>query len=596
MKYRIIRHIKLSCLAGTLFLLCFIPQRAAADNVTLCYHKFSYAFEDLYAITPEVFEWQIKYIKGQKIPIIRVTDLVSAYVTKTAVGDNVLLTADDGWKSQLNILPVLEKEKAPMTLYIYPLVIHDKQKQYMTPAELRSIRRNPWLDFGCHSYDHISMKKLNDKSLQRQVVSSRLKLDRLLGRELPTFAYPYGVSDKKAEKFTMKYYKLAFGVNGAVNTKRTPRKKLNRFLIYKNTTLGEFMDIVQRAKGKKYKKPYSIKLLGVEPGSGGVMEYAKAKVWKWEAKKKNGRAILLVPGFSAGPGWLYNLIKLFNENGFNVYMATARVDNMLFYTQDEISAVKDIGLEQYREDLMLALAHMTAVEDRMTVLTWGSGFDVLIDAMLGASVYGEKIKGIIAINPSFYGNNGDQSVYKKNIEDFGAMLAGGHYSGQDIGLYMRIKSLSDIAVLDPDGQSKYSERLGYSPATNMALLPQVFHAAGWADTGIDNMGVPYTADDFKNAFMQPLPLFTLAVPVKLLQDLNTLWYGGDFSEGRPHAVKCRASYIYSKYYADNVKSIKKTFPEIQVTGEALFPDMSTIELMLSKDSAAAVTTAAAAMM
>jgi hypothetical protein len=128
------------------------------------------------------------------------------------------------------------------------------------------------------------------------------------------------------------------------------------------------------------------------------------------------------------------------------------------------------------------------------------------------------------------------------------------------------------------------------------LLPQIYHAAGWADTGLDNMGKGwYTEEEFKQTFMQPMQLFTVAVPVQYLSDLNKIWRDGSFSPEKTAGINLPAAFIYSDYYAGNVKNIKEHFTKMPVCAEQVFTGASTIELMLSGAVSAAVTATAAAM-
>ena len=199
-------------------LLAAFPLRA--DNVTLCYHKFSNSMEDIYSVMPDVFEWQIQYIKSRNISVIHLNDLVAAYKTKKwDIGDNVLLTADDGWKSVLNIMPIIEKEKVPVTLFLYPVVIHEGTDHYLDPGDLELVKKEPWFEFGSHSYTHPLLTKLAGKKLQHEVVDSKARLEKWLGVTIDVFAYPYGGINPRIRRYCGKYYSVAMGVGEGSNIK-----------------------------------------------------------------------------------------------------------------------------------------------------------------------------------------------------------------------------------------------------------------------------------------------------------------------------------------------------------------------------------------
>jgi len=246
----------------SLFLLLLFLAAAAlsfADNITFCYHKFGYAMEDIYSTLPEVLEWQIKYLKDNKIPIIHMNEFVDIYKNKKDMGDNALLTADDGWKSDVDILPVLDRQMVPMTMYLIASVIKNGAKDYLNPFDLRILMADKWVEYGCHTNTHPVMTKLDDAGLKYEVNDSKAALEAVTGTTLNTFAYPYGILNKKVENYVKQYYDAAFGVNDGVNRAGTNLYNVNRFVIYRNTTFGEFMGMCGYLKEVKADDPYSVR-------------------------------------------------------------------------------------------------------------------------------------------------------------------------------------------------------------------------------------------------------------------------------------------------------------------------------------------------
>ena len=56
--------------SGIVVVISFYVLPAKAENITLCYHRFGYSLDNPYSIPPELFEWQMKYIKERKIKIL----------------------------------------------------------------------------------------------------------------------------------------------------------------------------------------------------------------------------------------------------------------------------------------------------------------------------------------------------------------------------------------------------------------------------------------------------------------------------------------------------------------------------------------------
>lgn len=319
-----------------LFLFLSFSTLNFADNVTFCYHKFSYSMEDIYSTLPEVFEWQINYMKSHNIPIITPDDLAADYAVKKEPQQSIILTVDDGWKSVLNILPILDRQEVPVTFYLYPLVIHKGVKQYLSPDDLEKVTQNKWVNYGCHSYTHPVLTKLGDAGLEHEVVDSKQVLEDRLGVTLNTFAYPYGMLNKRVEKYCKKYYTTIFGVNDGFNNLKSNRYNLNRFVLYRNTTFGEFMDMCGWINGKSRDRAFTITKIGASDEYGKKILFPKIKYYKFKPTNGSGNGnMLLIPGSYIGAGWNYKTVKKVLNNGTRCGVITNRNNNIPFYRPEK---------------------------------------------------------------------------------------------------------------------------------------------------------------------------------------------------------------------------------------------------------------------
>lgn len=77
-----------------------------------------------------------------------------------------VLTCDDGFASILSILPFLEKEQVPVTLFVNPKYLdgtsirhnYAPNPQYITHNQLFAIN-SPWVKIGMHGYEHVDATK-----------------------------------------------------------------------------------------------------------------------------------------------------------------------------------------------------------------------------------------------------------------------------------------------------------------------------------------------------------------------------------------------------------------------------------------------------
>ncbi|MCQ2076354.1 MAG: polysaccharide deacetylase family protein [Bacteroidaceae bacterium] len=123
-----------------------------------------------------------------------------------------VLTADDGMLCQLALLPWLEANKIPMTLFINvknldgktctdPMISYFKIKTkeeeichaeqlYLTEKQIGQIE-SKMLTIGHHGYEHKSACELSDSQFKDSLALSTNVLSKCMGY-IPFFAYPYG--------------------------------------------------------------------------------------------------------------------------------------------------------------------------------------------------------------------------------------------------------------------------------------------------------------------------------------------------------------------------------------------------------------------
>lgn len=94
---------------------------------------------------------------------------------------------DDGNPLDLKLAELLKKYDVPATFYIP--VVYEK-RGCMNPQQVREISRS--FDVGGHSYHHIRLNKIPFSEAEKEVVEGKKRLEEIVGREVSSFAYPYG--------------------------------------------------------------------------------------------------------------------------------------------------------------------------------------------------------------------------------------------------------------------------------------------------------------------------------------------------------------------------------------------------------------------
>lgn len=114
-----------------------------------------------------------------------------------------VLTFDDGYKSLLEVLPWLEKQNIPATLFINGKYLDGKsyrespKEQYLTYAELFAMTSS-LIEIGHHGWEHIAATDMTEKMLKESLHNNKEILS-FHPRYIPFWAYAYGKHNAKSD-------------------------------------------------------------------------------------------------------------------------------------------------------------------------------------------------------------------------------------------------------------------------------------------------------------------------------------------------------------------------------------------------------------
>lgn len=203
-------------------------------------------------ITPALFESQMKELKEKNIPVVGMQDFLAwKRGEKNIPPKGVILTLDDGWKSQYEVAwPILKKYGFPFTLFIHTEGVrggHFAGGESMSWEHLQELR-DAGVDIQAHSathqdlrkpYDAIAKKKLNPEEyavwLKNETAGVKKILEDKLGIRVNAFAVPYGKHDETVRKAVLDAgYEAMFTVYGMPLTFGSPMDSLGRYLMENN--------------------------------------------------------------------------------------------------------------------------------------------------------------------------------------------------------------------------------------------------------------------------------------------------------------------------------------------------------------------------
>ena len=164
-------------------------------------------------VTVEQFEEQMKYLKKKGYETVTFKDLLNNRYKQRFDKDKkwIMLTFDDGYKDNYeNAFPILKKYQFKGIIYILDGIEYNKwdvensenpEKRFtlMNRDELLEMQ-NYGIEFGGHTCTHPRLTELSLEETKIEVINSKFNIEKTIGRELLSFAYPYGSLNEEIKK------------------------------------------------------------------------------------------------------------------------------------------------------------------------------------------------------------------------------------------------------------------------------------------------------------------------------------------------------------------------------------------------------------
>lgn len=234
---------------------------------------------------PEAFESIVKWAISEGYEF-RDVDSLRRCVTceETREGKMAVVTLDDAWQTNLDLLPLIEKYNVPVAIFapVEPLItgnywweyvgkkggvsLQNVFKEYdevtfntecaelrrtmtldrsaMTIEQLKRVSEHPLVTIGCHSYTHPILTKVSDANLEQEIRGAKQRLEEITGREVTTFSYPNGSFTEREAKMVRETFGCAFTV-----VQDSPRKGGDVFAIPRFAMTNDFWSNLAKIVG-----------------------------------------------------------------------------------------------------------------------------------------------------------------------------------------------------------------------------------------------------------------------------------------------------------------------------------------------------------
>jgi len=175
---------------------------------------------------------------------------------KTPPRGAVWLSFDDGCKELLaNVLPLVRREKIPITLFIptgivegaglFPWLHHERSvrpdgasapvncvRDSLTVAELKHVASYPEATIGSHTVTHSLTTSLGEEQVRVELLECKRSIESWIRAGVKYFSYPEGRSDGRERQFLAEFdYRLAVTTENAFVTRETDPYLVPRFSV-----------------------------------------------------------------------------------------------------------------------------------------------------------------------------------------------------------------------------------------------------------------------------------------------------------------------------------------------------------------------------
>ncbi|TAM80064.1 MAG: glycosyltransferase [Acidobacteria bacterium] len=197
-------------------------------------------------ISPRRFTRFMKWLKK----VGYTSALPAGWEERAACRRRVILTFDDAYDDFISdAFPVLHRLGFTATVFVVVDRIGKtndwderrgyKSRRLLSLGEIRELH-NHGVHFGSHTLTHAWLTSASDRDLEREVGDSKRKLEDLLGAEVSSFAYPWGIADMRVRSAVARAgYKTALTTQEGLNGSEDPLS-LKRINLAEVDTFAEF--------------------------------------------------------------------------------------------------------------------------------------------------------------------------------------------------------------------------------------------------------------------------------------------------------------------------------------------------------------------
>ena len=199
----------------------------------LCYHNIRETMDHHspeLTVTTKTFDDQMKMLADSGYHTILPDQLYDHFTKGTQLPSKpIMLSFDDSHEEHFSIAAQEMKKYGFKGVFFVMTVAIDKPG-YLTKSEIQTLARDG-NTIACHTYDHPLLTKLNDKDWKKEIEEPKRLLEKITGKPVEFFAYPYGAwNEHTIEELKKEGIKAAFQLSEPEDV-RNPLYTIRRVMV-----------------------------------------------------------------------------------------------------------------------------------------------------------------------------------------------------------------------------------------------------------------------------------------------------------------------------------------------------------------------------